>query len=157
MLFVGLVLYFILDMYFGFGEYYAGAVPWHLFAAAGVCGLGLAATMLHIAGHLSSQGKLIAMLFGAGAGMASYPFLLRVNAWTDPAGLQAYSYTLGSDDTWVARADVPDLVFDIGSDYWNQFGPGDSKSFELRRGGLGFYQINMRPVYAEQRVFYESQ
>ena len=154
--FVGLVLYFIIDMYFGFGEYYAGVTPWHMFAAAALCGLGLAAIMLHVAGHLSSQGKLMAMLFGVGAGLASYPFLLRVNAWTDPVGLQSYSYTLGDGDTWAAEADVPDLVFDIGSDYWDQFEPGDTKSFELRFGGLGFYQVNMLPVYAEQRAYYAS-
>ena len=87
----------------------------------------------------------------------SIPFLLRANAWTDPIGLQDYSYTLAAQDTWVAAEDVPDLVFDIGSDYWEQFEPGDSKSFELRFGGLGFYQINMLPVYAEQRAFYASQ
>ncbi|NNC65079.1 MAG: hypothetical protein HKN84_09860 [Gammaproteobacteria bacterium] len=155
--FVALVLYFIFDMYFGLGEYYAGTTPWHLFAIVAVCGLGLAAVMLNAAGHLSSEGKLIAMLFGIGAGLASYPFLLRVNAWTDSVGLQAYSYTLGTADTWVAEEDVPDLVFDIGSGYWNQFEPGDSKSFELRRGGLDFYQVNMQPVYAEQRAFYAAQ
>lgn len=154
--FVGLVLYFIFDMYFGFGEYYAGTTPWHMFAAVAVIGLGLAAVLLHVAGHLSSQGKLIAMLFGAGAGLASYPFLLRVNAWTDPIGMQSYSYTLAERDTWVAEEDVPDLVFDIGSDYWNQFTPGDSKRFELRRGGLDFYQVNMLPIYAEQRDFYAA-
>ena len=143
-------------MYFGFGEYYAGTAPWHLFVSVAVCGLGLAATMLHVAGHLSSQGKLMAMLFGIGAGLASYPFLLRVNAWTDPIGLQAYSYMLADYDTWVAEEDVPDLVFDISSEYWDQFEPGDSRSFELRRGGLDFYQVNMRPVYAEQREFYSA-
>ena len=155
-LFVALVLYFIIDMYFGFGEYYAGVAPWHFFVSFAVCGLGLAATMLHVAGHLSSQGKLMAMLFGIGMGLASYPFLLRVNAWTDPIGLQAYRYILAERDTWVAEEDVPDLVFDISSEYWEQFEPGDSRSFELRRGGLDFYQVNMRPVYAEQREFYSA-
>jgi len=155
-LFVALVLYFIIDMYFGFGEYYAGVAPWHFFVSFAVCGLGLAATMLHVAGHLSSQGKLMAMLFGIGMGLASYPFLLRVNAWTDPIGLQAYRYILAERDTWVAEEGVPDLVFDISSEYWEQFEPGDSRSFELRRGGLDFYQVNMRPVYAEQREFYSA-
>ena len=155
--FVALVLYFIFDIYFGFGEYYAGMTPWHMFAAVAVCGLGLAAALLHAAGHLSSQGKLMAMLFGVGAGLASYPFLLRVNAWTDPIGLRDYNYTLAESETWIAEEDVPDLVFDIGSDYWIQFEPGDSKSFQLRRGGLDFYQVNMRPIYAEQREFYAAQ
>ena len=99
----------------------------------------------------------MAMLFGVGAGLASYPFLLRVNAWTDPVGLQDYRYTLAANDTWVADEEVPNLVFDIGSDYWIQFEPGDSKSFQLRRGGLDFYQVNMRPIYAEQREFYSTQ
>jgi hypothetical protein len=154
--FVAFVLYFIIDVYFGFGEYYAGTTPWHLFVAFAVGGLGLAATMLHVAGHLSSQGKLMAMLFGIGAGLAAYPFLLRVNAWTDPIGLRAYTYTLAEHDTWVAEEDVPDLVFDISSEYWDQFELGDARFFELRRGGLDFYQVNMRPVYAEQREFYSA-
>jgi hypothetical protein len=47
-------------------------------------------------------------------------------------------------------------VFDIDSRYWNQFEPGDVKDFQLREGGLGFAQINMAPIYAEQRAFYSD-
>ena len=65
--------------------------------------------------------------------------------------------TLADADTWVAEEEVPDLVFDISSEYWEQFTPGDTKSFELRFGGLGFYQINMNAIYAEQRAFYNAQ
>ena len=57
----------------------------------------------------------------------------------------------------IREESVPDLVFDISSEYWDQYAPGDTKSFELRFGGLGFYQVNMVPVYAEQRAFYNSQ
>ena len=79
-----------------------------------------------------------------------------MNAWTDPIGPQTYRYTLAERDVRAAEEDVPDLVFDISSDYWDQFEPGDARSFELRRGGLAFYQVNMRPVYAEQREFYNA-
>ncbi len=65
--------------------------------------------------------------------------------------------TLHRNSIWVADEKVPNLVFDIGSGYWRQFEPGDSKTFELRMGGLGFYQVNMRPIYAEQKEFYRSQ
>ena len=154
--FIVLVGYFIFDSYFGTSEYYAGPIPWHFHVAAALCGFGLAAFILHYSKQLSGQGQIMAALFGLGIGLASHPFLLRANAWSDQVGLQSYSYTLMGDDTWVADTDVPALVFDIGSGYWGQFESGHVKTFELRQGGLGFYQVNMRPIYAEQRAFYKS-
>ncbi len=41
-------------------------------------------------------------------------------------------------------------------EYWAQFESGSIHHFELRKGGLGFYQLNMAPVYAAMKEFYRE-
>ena len=43
---------------------------------------------------------------------------------------------------------LPVLRFPRDADYWRQFKLGTTHQFELRKGGLGFYQVNMQPVHA---------
>jgi hypothetical protein len=98
---------------------------------------------------------LYALLFALGIGLAAYPLLARVNAWTDTAGLHGYEYRLDTDYVWCSREPgVPDLdMYLSGSRWWRQFHPGDSYTFELRKGGLGFWQVNMSPVYEAQKQY----
>lgn len=154
--FVGAVAYFILDSYFGLQEYYAGTPPWQWHFAIGLIATVMVWLALNQAKPGSAEALLVALLFGAGMGLAAYPGLLRLNAWLDQAGLVSHEYTLGQSDTWTTSGEPPDLVFDIGSRYWNQFEPGQVKTFQVRRGGLGFYQINMAPIYQEQKAFYAA-
>ncbi|MCK7509538.1 MAG: hypothetical protein MZV70_39540 [Desulfobacterales bacterium] len=55
------------------------------------------------------------------------------------------------------RAGPPALEFPGHHEYWAQFKPGSVHQFELRRGGLGFYQLNMRPLEKALREYYERQ
>lgn len=152
--FVAAVAYFIVDLYIGLTETYAGGTPWHLHAAIALGGFLVAAAALHRAQVLSGQGQLMAVIFAFGIGLASYPFLLRLNAWTDPSGHSSYTYTLTGSGAWVAGNGMPDLTFESGREYWDQFEPGEQKEFRLRKGGLGFYQVDMQTIYDEQSAFY---
>ncbi len=153
-LFVAAIAYFIVDSFFGLEEYYVGIPPWQWLFVIGLFGAIAAWLALNSGRTRLAQASLIAILFGGGMAMAAYPGLLRLNAWLDPNGLVNYEYTLGSNDTWSTTAGAPDLIFDIDSRYWKQFEPGDVKDFQVRDGGLGFAQVNMAPIYVEQRAFY---
>lgn len=51
---------------------------------------------------------------------------------------------------------LPVIEFRQGIEYWRQFRPGAPYTLHLRRGGLGFYQLDLAPVYAATRAFYEN-
>jgi hypothetical protein len=54
------------------------------------------------------------------------------------------------------RAGPPTMTFEGHEEYWDQFRRGERREFMLRRGALGFYQIDMAPVGAEIRAFREK-
>ena len=103
------------------------------------------------------ESSVLAVMLGLAVGAAAYPGALRVNALTDSAGLQTYAYIRAADGTYLPpKAGLPRLSFSGYGEYWGQFADGSSYSFELRKGGLGFYQLNMVPVKAAMREYYRS-
>jgi len=50
----------------------------------------------------------------------------------------------------------PELDFSKYSYYWHQFKLGTIHQFELRKGGLGFYQVNMEPVREKMRAYFRG-
>lgn len=97
---------------------------------------------------------VLAMLLGAMAGLVLYPGLLRINQLTDDEGLKAYSYRHVNGPRFEpVEAAMPDIVmFEDG--YWYSLPDGSEMVFWLRRGGLGFYQIDMAPIYQQTRMWY---
>jgi len=154
-IFVALVFTFIIEIYFTANEFYADFVPYQLIGLSALFGF----LIVHLAlRHFEPERKnsaLYALLFSLGIGLAAYPLLARVNAWTDTSGLQSYEYQLDTDYVWHSREPgAPDLdMYLSGSLWWSQFHPGDSYTFELRKGGLGFWQVNMSPVYEAQKHY----
>jgi len=153
--FIALVSSFIIEIYFAANEFYAGGTPYQLIGMFTLLGFLLVLLALR---HFEPERKnsaLYALLFGLGTGLAAYPLLVRVNAWTDNGGLHEYDYRLGADYVWRSvMPGAPDLeMYLSGSAWWRQFVPGDGYTFELRKGGLGFWQINMTTVYEAQKKF----
>lgn len=154
--FIALVLYFILDTYALATEYYAEGAPVAALAAIGALGTAAAYAGLRATEPRRRDVLAYSLLFGFGVGLAMHPLLVRMNTWTDTAGLQRYEYRLDSDLVWRSPG-MPDLtLYSSTSDWWRRFRPGERYVFELRRGGLGFWQVNMAPVYEAQREFYEG-
>jgi hypothetical protein len=154
-IFVSLVFTFIIEIYFTANEFYADFVPYQLIGLSALLGFLIVHLTLR---HFEPERKnsaLYALLFALGIGLAAYPLLARVNAWTDTAGLHGYEYRLDTDYVWRStEPGTPDLdMYLSGSHWWSQFHPGDSYTFELRRGGLGFWQVNMSPVYEAQKHY----
>jgi len=104
-----------------------------------------------------TEAVVLALLLGISTAAAAYPGALRVNAISDTGGLQTYKYTRAENgDYRSSNAKLPDLSFSDYPEYWSQFAEGSEYEFQLRKGGLGFYQLNMKPVKAAMREYYST-
>ena len=95
------------------------------------------------------------MVLGAAFAAALYPGLLRVNQLTDGEGLKPQQYRL--EDYVLLKAldaQLPDLLFIDYHEYWQQFPRGSQHEFLMRKGALGFHQVDMGPVHERMREFY---
>lgn len=152
-LFFGFVMYFILESYYLATEYYAGMPPYSLIVMIGlVAAVGVFFALRKIE---PTRGDTLtyALLIGLGFLFFLYPFITRLNIWFDDGSLEARAYVLNSEYVWIAKdTETPDLDLYIQrSVWWQQFEPGDEYAFNLRHGGLGFWQINMTKIYDDQR------
>ncbi|TCJ88444.1 hypothetical protein [Cocleimonas flava] len=158
------LFYFITEVYFTLSEFYAGAPPYLYMIVAGVIAVILSYLLLSKTKFTLAEKVIFAVFMGLSTAAVMYPLLLRVNEWSDTEGLQRFSYTKADTVMWQPQRknlpsdeQVPTLKFDLASsEYWAQFEVGAIKEFEIRNGGLGFYQLNKEPIYEEQKVFYEK-
>lgn len=136
-------------------ETYAVDPPLVLFAVGGAIAVLAGVLWFASAGVPRAETLGLSLLLGGAVGFAQYPGALRVNAVTDSEGLHTYEYRLTSYVVFSPLdARVPELSFPKDADYWGQFKLGTVHSFVLRRGGLGFYQVDMAPVHAKMRGYF---
>lgn len=155
-LFVSAVCYFIVDQFYWAKEFYAENPPyWQMVFSAAFSALLVYLALSRVEPNRKNTWQY-ALLFGFGLGLASYSFMLRLNQWSDEKGLNSYTYFLTSPNSWRAEnTQLPGLVFSAeDSDWWKHFSIGDSYEFELRKGGLGFWQVNMSKIYIDQARYY---
>jgi hypothetical protein len=156
-LFVGFFSYALIDGAFLMQETYAERPFYEFFAMMGILLSIIVGVWLLRAQIPRAESLTLATLVGAGFAVALYPGLLRINAISDPSGLQKYAYVLESNHIFKAvDAGHPALRFERDREYWAQFELGSIYHFELRKGGLGFYQLNMTPIYAAMKEFYRD-
>jgi hypothetical protein len=156
-LFFGIVSYALIDGVFLLQESYAERPFYEFYAMTGILLATIVGVWLLRAQVPRAESLTLAALVGVGFAVALYPGLLRINAVSDSGGLREYEYVLESNHTFTAiGTELPTLVFERYGEYWAQFESGSIYRFELRRGGLGFYQLNMAPVYAAMKEFYQE-
>jgi hypothetical protein len=149
-------LYGVVDLVL-LDETYTGSFPWTLWTMAGVIVAILTYRWLSAAKLPFAIAIALALMIGLDVGLAMYPGLLRLNQFTDTAGMQAHEYVLREYVRLEPlEAGLPVIEFEQGIGYWQQFKPGASYTLHLRHGGLGFYQLDLAPVYAATRAFYEK-
>jgi len=154
--FAGLVSYAVADAYLN-TETYAAHPPYFVFAMAGVLAGGLSWIWLRAGDVPARERGIVAFLFGCALAAAMHPALLRVNQATDTVGLRTYQYALRPDLTLTPVLEgPPELRFPRDADYWSRFRSGSTHEFRLRRGGLRFYQIDMKPVNEVLRRYYRE-
>lgn len=100
----------------------------------------------------------LAMLCAFAISAAVVPVVKRIDQWLAPGGFVHYRYALeagGRLHPADAAADLPNLDFSSHYRYWATFKPGALQDFELRRGGLGLWQLDKSPFNEKLRAFYE--
>jgi len=152
------LLFYVLGDTFVIGhETYADAPPYNIFVGIGLLAV-LASALWMWRGQVPlPEALLVALLFGGTFGAAGYPGALRLNALTDRDGLRTYQYQLTrARELAPLTPGLPALAFPQYYEYWAQFPAGSLHAFELRKGGLGFYQLNMQPVNEVLHDFYAT-
>lgn len=87
---------------------------------------------------------------------AVYPGLLRINALSaEPRSVTYKAVTAGRFEPVDRELPAIDLGGLHVDEYWTQYPPGTEHEFHLLRGVGGFYQLDLRPFYAQTRDFYE--
>ncbi|MBT8113900.1 MAG: hypothetical protein KJP04_00870, partial [Arenicella sp.] len=125
-LYLGLVVYFMVESYFLSPEQYAGNPPYLLIATLGLVTVFATFFTLGKIEPGRSDTLSYALLIGMGFMFFLYPFMTRVNFWLDDGSLETHVYVLNSDYTWVAKdADTPNIDMYIESSlWWQQYQPG---------------------------------
>lgn len=157
---LGCSLFYIIFEFLAKPEFYIDSPPYKLIAIL----MSIAAVISFILMLLTDASALekvsFALMITVAFGLVSHPLLLRINSFTDDKGLQTIDFVKSSIISWEPKEEnslIPRVRFSYkSSEYWRQFEQDDVKQFQIRKGGLGFYQINMKPIYEEQRIFYHS-
>lgn len=157
-LFFVFVVYALADTLFVGHESYVETPYYALYALAGVALCVVGQQWMHRARVPMAESIAVAVLAGAAFGAALYPGLLRINQLTDTDGLTLYEYRMTAPSHFAPlREGLPLLDFpERHAEFWSGQPAGAIEKFELRKGGLGFYQINMRPIYDRIESFYQS-
>ena len=149
-----LIGYAIVDFLIN-SETYAVKPPAVLYVLAGVMVLLACAMVLALNRVPQAESWGVSVVLGAAFAAALYPGLLRVNQLTDGEGLKPQQYRL-EDYVRLKALDpqLPDLLFIDYHEYWQQFPRGSQHEFLMRKGALGFHQVDMGPVHERMREFY---
>lgn len=151
---IALLCYAVVDLAVN-EEIYAVNPPLVLFAVGGAIAVLAGMLWFGSAGVPRAETLGLSLLLGGAVGFAQYPGALRVNAATDSQGLHTYDYRLTSYVVFTPLdPGVPELSFPGDADYWGQFKLRTVHPFWLRKGGLGFYQVDMAPVHARMHDYF---
>jgi len=151
------VLYFIIEQFFTAIEYYAEDAPYLILIIGWFFVTAIVFIILRKVEPERKDTLSYALLAGFGMGLALYSFIPRINILTDEGGIKSYSYLLDTDYMWKANEPtLPELdLYLKSSRWWKQYKPGDTYIFNLRKGGLGIWQVNMEQIYNSQKKFYD--
>jgi hypothetical protein len=153
--FFALFVYALVDGLFLNSETYAEPPRYAAYAAVGAAAVLAVFALLRRAGAPAGESVALALLTGAALGAALYPGLLRLNQLTDAQGPQLHAYEHRGGGHFAPRQDgLPPLDLSRYGEYWAELRVGASYEFALRRGGLGFYQLDLAPLYAAMRKYH---
>ena len=93
----------------------------------------------------------LAFMFGLISSATMYPALLRLNQLTDFEGLNDYEYRKTKVNTFKSVTGLLPEVTMQSAKYWDSVAYNESVMFSIRTGGMGFYQLDMAPVYSKMR------
>lgn len=138
--------------------FYLPPTPWNLLVTAGVV------IALILAGGMLKQGlpkietTIITFVYAVSLPLLLYFPAQRINALTDLSPRSESIYTLHAD-FWLRSDDpeMPEIRFDDYMDYWEAQETGSRYTFVLRRGLLGFWQIEREGLAQRLESFYSGE
>lgn len=138
-------------------EIYVDDYPWIIWTGVGLVTIVLAYRIIKDSKIPKAVSTGLAVLIGMAMSVALYPGLLRLNQVTDSQGPKAYEYVLREYIHLVPmNNDLPEVTLNRYRDYWDQFPLGSSHQLYLRRGALGFYQLNVAPLLDAVRAYHDQ-
>jgi WD40 repeat protein len=142
-----LIAYTVFDLMFFLTETYTEGPMYYVYFFSGVGMAVFQMAMLMSAKVPKRESVIVALLVGGAFTVASHPGMLRFNQLTDTEGLKPYQYELQSDLSFEPVTDktLPRLYLG-DEEFWSTFEFGSIHEFELRKGALDFYQINLIPI-----------
>ena len=140
-----MVLYTVIEL-INPRETYVAGYPMVLFLIVGII-IGAGVCSANIIGRVPQIVALgLGLLAAVAAGTAAYPGLLRINAGMDQVGIQSVQYVhqvgyeyRSLEGDW-PNIEVPENV------HWGRVDASQPISVPIRRGGLGFYQADIRDL-----------
>lgn len=155
------LFYYLVDNFFILSEEYVTWPAKIIFVSAGVMML-LASYFYMLRNHVPKiESTVIAILLCCASVFALYPGLRRISQLIDSENAQQYRYTFSETRLLIPdEKDLPRLTMATRKQdhaFWEQYKSGDHYDVKLRHSALGFYQIDMEPIYAQMRDFYRRQ
>lgn len=148
-------LYAVLDAFF-LGSF----MPLEPLPAGPFVGATVAAALIALVSGRGAPARerwAVGMLLVVAVTGAVYPGLLRLNSMTAEPQIVTYQ-AVGPGQFESAEPGRPDLdlrKLDI-AEYWAEYPPGSEYDFELLKGTVGFYQLDLSPLFARTREFYST-
>ena len=150
-----LLVYAVVDTFIVYSEVYIDSPSVDLLIAGGFIFTAIAYLVMQQARIPAYICISLALMNGAVFAAAMHPGLLRINQFTDTDGLDEYSYILGPGNIYSPeKPGMPTISMQQPDDYWAQFKPGSKYVFRLRRGGLGFWQLDESSLIKSYREFF---
>jgi len=149
----GLLLYAIVDIPANM-ETYVLEPPLWWFVTGGLFTVFITGSWLSEKGIPVAHAWILGVLLGLVMAVAMYPGLLRLNQLTDARGLQVFEYQHMAPNRFQPLDDRLPVILMPSDDYWRSLPYDETTEFYLRRGALGFYQLDMGPLYKDMRQFY---
>ena len=76
---------------------------------------------------------------------------------TDTTSLATYTYVRQADGRYLPENfGPPPVTIEYPAEYWSRFAPGSIHEFDLRKGGLGFWQLSEVPLREAYHEYFES-
>jgi hypothetical protein len=150
-----LLAYAIVDTFFVFSDVYIDSPPLNLFVSGGLVFAVVAFLVMHRAKIPMYIIISLALMNGVAFAAAMHPGLLRINQLTDNDGLREFTYIREANNIYSPeQPGTPAISMQQPYEYWAQFQPGSRYVFLLRRGQLGFWQLNESSLIESYREFF---
>ncbi|HEY8102719.1 MAG TPA: hypothetical protein VIF82_18420 [Burkholderiaceae bacterium] len=131
-------------------------IPWSFFAVIALTALAISIMVLTQQEVPLAESLGVSVLIGPSIATACFFLALRMNAWTSESPILA-TYTLSQNGELIpSDQTLPKLQFLNEVEYWTNQKPASQHRFQLYKGVLNFYELDLDDYHNQIRPFYEK-